>query len=153
LISVSEEIASPIVAENLAVSPGSPVALVCVVGEADHIPISFGRNYFPCTVLPTIVETFRTQFEDPTKHASITSALQSVGVVDYRRRSTRIGARTPTVEEARYLKMPSTEYVLETESVDEDVQSRPVTYAKTCFRSSRVQFVVEAGDGSDQQPR
>ena len=74
---------------------------------------------------------------------SITQALRSVGIDTYRRRQTRLAARLPTLEEARLLRMARTQPIIETESVDVGGERNvPVTYARTCFRADRLQFVV-----------
>jgi DNA-binding GntR family transcriptional regulator len=48
----------------------------------------------------------------------------------------------PSPEEAVQLRMPRQQPLLETESVDVDRDGHPVTYATTCFRADRLQFVV-----------
>jgi len=93
--------------------------------------------------LPGVADLFRAEEARQGKRLTITEVLRSAEVADHRRRLTRIASRHPSDEEARHLKMPSSEPVLETESVDVDGGDRPITYAKTCFRSSRVQFVIE----------
>jgi DNA-binding GntR family transcriptional regulator len=67
-----------------------------------------------------------------------------VGIANYRRKRTHVAARLPDAEEARLLGMARTQPVLETESVDVNDSGTPVTYARTCFRADRLQFVVEA---------
>ena len=39
--------------------------------------------------------------------------------------------------------MARTQPVIETESVDVAASGTPVTYARTCFRADRLQFVIE----------
>jgi GntR family phosphonate transport system transcriptional regulator len=143
LLAASEQPASAAVAEHLALRPGAPVHLVVTLGEADGRPISMGQNYLPAERLPRLGEVLRQASEQTPTRVSITAALKAVGVPEYHRRLTRISARPATVDEARQLKMPAAEYALETESLDVDDRDEPVIYARTAFRSGRVQFVVE----------
>jgi GntR family phosphonate transport system transcriptional regulator len=143
LISITEMPAGKPIAKQLQIKAGSTLSLVCLVGEADGLPISVGWNYFPNDRLPGIAEFFRDHSKRTGKPISITTVLKMVGVDDYRRKLTRISSRPPTPDEMRHLRIPAGEYVLETESVDEDIYAHPVVYARTCFRSSRVQFVLE----------
>lgn len=143
LLSIADQLASAAVAERLEISPDDPVVLVRTLGEADGAAISLGSNFFAAARLPGIAEALHRSAITTPDRASITTALKAVGVGDYHRRGTRISSRPATSEEARQLKMPAGEYVLETESVDVDDEDRPLIYARTGFRSSRVQFVLE----------
>jgi len=136
LISAIEQPSTEAVAEQLLLSVGDPVAVVRLLGDADGSPVSLGTNYFPLGRLPDILAAFARQ-------TSITKALKIVGVSNYRRRITRIGARRPVADEARLLKMASNQPVLETESVDVDEDDQPIIYSRTSFRSDRIQFYVE----------
>ena len=80
--------------------------------------------------------------------ASISAALASYGLADYRRQSTRILARLPSVEEALRLKQPASEPVLVTEAIDVDPEDRPIRYGVTCFAGARVQLTVAPEPGS-----
>ncbi len=144
LLSVTEMPAPAEIAEQLAILPGDPVVLAVVLGKSDGAPLSHGRNYFPSGRLPSLADHLRQALDRPTERFSITEALRRAGVPTYRRRHTRITGRMPTAEEARHLKMPASECVLETESVDVNSDNRPVNHAHTCFRSSRVQFVLDS---------
>ena len=74
--------------------------------------------------------------------------LASYGLADYRRQSTRILARLPSVEEALRLKQPASEPVLVTEAIDVDPEDRPIRYGVTCFAGARVQLTVAPEPGS-----
>jgi GntR family phosphonate transport system transcriptional regulator len=116
--------------------------LLTVLGEADGVPLSLGLNYFPAARLPQLLSVLREQSNAKTQQLSITQALRAAGVDSYRRRRTKISARLPTAEEARSLRMARTQPVIDTESVDVGEDSSPITYARTCFRADRLQFVV-----------
>jgi len=131
------------VAQSLDMESGDACVLLTVLGQADGVPISLGHNYFPAARLPKLHEAFRQQSVDRPQEISITQALRSVGIDTYRRRQTRLAARLPTLEEARLLRMARTQPIIETESVDVGGERNvPVTYARTCFRADRLQFVV-----------
>jgi GntR family phosphonate transport system transcriptional regulator len=129
------------VAKALRIPVGAPCHLLVLLGEADEVPLSLGLNYFPARRLPLLAPAIE-QLPKGGRSASITELLSAAGVEAYRRSQTRIGARLPTIEEATQLRMPRQQPVLETESIDVDSADRAVTYAKTCFRADRLQFVV-----------
>lgn len=130
------------VAQALDIAVGDPCVLLTVLGEADGIPLSLGLNYFPAGRLPQLLDVLREQSNAKTQQLSITQALRAAGVDSYRRRRTKISARLPTAAEARSLRMARTQPVIETESVDVGEDNAPITYARTCFRADRLQFVV-----------
>lgn len=134
-----EEIALP-----LALEPGAPILLAVILGEADGVAIMLGRNHYPMERLPGLADAFHQYLEPGAGRLSVTAILQTCGVSEYRRRSTRVTARMPSDQEAKHLRMPSSEPVLETESVDVDAGGAPLIYAKTAFRAGRVQFVLES---------
>ena len=138
-----EEIAAPVAAvEALELEPGDPCILLVVLGAANAVPLSVGHNYFPVRRLPDLLLVLRELSESPGMELSITQALRRVGVDNYRRQRTQITARLPNPDEARALRMSRTQPVIETESVDVIDDGTPVTYARTCFRADRLQFVV-----------
>jgi GntR family phosphonate transport system transcriptional regulator len=143
VLAVTDLTASAAVAVALKVREGAPVVLLTLLGEADGAPLSLGRNYFPASRLKNISEELRRR-ANAKERFSITVALAAVGVGFYRRKRTHVAARLPDAEEARLLGMARTQPVLETESVDVNDSGTPVTYARTCFRADRLQFVVEA---------
>jgi len=129
------------IAQALKVKPGAPVMFVTLLGESDGAPISIGRNYFAVSKFKGLAEAL--QHNARIKEFSITASLQSAGLSDYRRKRTLVSARLPDQDEARLLGMAKTQPVLETESLDVTENGTPVTYARTCFRADRLQFIVE----------
>ncbi|NTE68067.1 phosphonate metabolism transcriptional regulator PhnF [Agrobacterium tumefaciens] len=143
LISVADLPASKSVAAGLSIQIGEQVTMVTLLGDADGIPLSYGKNYFPKTRLPEIREVFRQAGADTEKRLSITACLAAVGITDFRRTSVRIRSRQPNAEEAKRLQISMTESVLELSVTNVDQNSVPVMYAVTCFSSSRVEFVMD----------
>jgi len=138
-----QELAAPVaVAQALEIHQGDPCVLLVVLGEADNTPLSLGHNYFPAARLPELLTALRQQSETRAEQISITQALRAAGVDSYRRKRTKIGARLPTPDEARSLRMARTQPIIETESVDVGEDGLPITYAKTSFRADKLQFVV-----------
>jgi GntR family phosphonate transport system transcriptional regulator len=143
VLDLAELPAPAAVAEALKLKAATPVMLLTLLGEADGTPLSVGRNYFPASRLKGLAEELQRRAKSRDRF-SITASLAAVGVENYRRKRTHVGARLPDSEEARLLGMARTQPVLETESVDVNDSGTPVTYARTCFRADRLQFVVEA---------
>lgn len=144
LLQLAELPASADVAMSLALDPGNPVLFALILGEADGVPISLGRNYYPAARLPGLAEAFRPYLDVSLGRFSITTALSACGVSEYRRQKTCVTGRMPSDQEAKHMRMPSREPVLETESLDVDEVGRPLIYAHTAFRTSRVQFLLES---------
>jgi GntR family phosphonate transport system transcriptional regulator len=143
VLALDEVSASDVAADALEIETGEPCVLLIVRGEANLAPISLGHNYFPTRRLPTILSVLAEMRRVAERELSITQALRAVGVEGYRRQRTQIGARLPLLEESTSLRMARTQPLIETESVDVSADGVPVTYAKTCFRADRLQFVVE----------
>ncbi len=124
------------VAAALEVPPGEPTIVVDSVGEADGQRLLISSRYYPKTRAEGIIEAFR-------ETRSITAALRRLGIQEYFRKVTRITARMPSAEDARYLHLPKTRPVLVTESISVDAHGRPIEYGLTRFASDRIQLVVE----------
>jgi GntR family transcriptional regulator, phosphonate transport system regulatory protein len=142
VLGVEEIAATAPIAEALRLKAGAPIVLLTLLGEADSAPLSLGRNYFPASRLEGIADEFRRR-SSAKERFSITASLAAAGVDTYRRKRTQVGARMPDAEEARLLGMARTQPVIETESIDVASSGTPVTYARTCFRADRLQFVIE----------
>jgi len=135
LLSVAEVAADAEIARPLGLRRGATVVCSTSVGFADGVPVSYGRSWFPAGRFPGLADRLR-------RGASISAALASYGVADYRRASTRVLARLPSLEEAGRLKQPQSEPVLVTEATDVDTEGRPIRYGVTCFAGARVQLTV-----------
>lgn len=143
LVTLIDLPATKAVAAALDVAEGETVTLVSLVGEANDVPISYSHNYFPTRRLPGIAGAFRKSAESPKQHRSITAALAEVGIVDFSRKLVRVRSRGAQQDEAKTLRIPQTESLLELEVTNVDPAGVPVMYALTCFPSSRVEFVLE----------
>jgi GntR family transcriptional regulator, phosphonate transport system regulatory protein len=141
VLEVVEVAADAETARALGLRRGARVVRGTSVGLADGVPVSYGRSFFPGARFPGLAERLR-------QAPSISAALAGYGLADYRRRSTRIVARLPSVEEALRLKQPASEPALVTEAIDVDPEDRPIRYGVTCFAGARVQLTVAPEPGS-----
>lgn len=73
---------------------------------------------------------------------SITSALRAVGIDDYLRAWTTIGARTATAAESTDIGVPQGTTVLVLRSLNTLIDGTPLQYANTRFRADRVELDV-----------
>jgi GntR family phosphonate transport system transcriptional regulator len=135
ILETRETFASERVARALELAIGAPVSFMVTIGDADGVPISVGRHYFPAARLPGFLDAYREEM-------SVTRALKRFGINDYRRKVSRIVATLPSEEDAAHLRQPRFTPVLAVESIDVDLAGAPVTLHETCFAGDRVQFVV-----------
>lgn len=124
------------VAAGLGVARGTTVALFGRLGMADGVPISLASHYFLLAGRPALLDALRAA---PT----ITDALRSVGVLDYRRKVTRVSARMPTPTEAGLLQVPRSRPLLICENVNVDLSGAIVEFGVSSYPSTRVQVMFE----------
>lgn len=142
VLSVVECHAPADASEALQLPRGEQVVLVTTLGEADGTPVNYGYHYVAGSRLPGIASLFRA-FEGREKQQfTFLSLFEQCGVSEYRRKDVHIRARPPTNDEARYLNIPAIEHVLVTVVVSVGPGEIPLTYAETCFASSRVELRV-----------
>lgn len=127
--------APPAVARDLDLAEGAPTVWIRTVSHADGRPISLAEHYFPAKRFDGFLDIYR-------QRGSITATYAYFGVFDYLRKSTRVTARMPTVEEAELLKQPKNRPVLVTESVNVDADGRPIEYGRAAFNGEMVQLVL-----------
>ena len=120
----------------LGLAPDALVILLERVGTADDKPISLSRHIFPAGKLSGLHAALK-------ENSSITASLAAIGVHDYTRRWTRVGARLPDSREARLLRMARSDALLTTEAVDESQDGEVLEYGSTCYPSTRVQLIFE----------
>jgi GntR family phosphonate transport system transcriptional regulator len=77
-----------------------------------------------------------------TTFGSITRALREVGISDYRRKETLVPAAIVDAVDAEYLMQSRTRPVLVAESINVDLEGRPVHFPRSRFASDRVQLSV-----------
>ena len=130
-------------AAALAVGPGDPVVRIEHLGEADGIPIYFGRHYFPAARFPRVADDFRGFGTERSTEIVFARILEAHGFGDFRRKAIRIGARLPDAEEARYLQMGRATPLVETRIVFVDRQDRPVMYGFSAYCSDRVELTID----------
>ena len=129
--------ADAVIARNLDLRKGAPVVLLEAVSEVDGRPISVATHYFPAKRFEGMIAAFRDTL-------SITAALDACGVHDSKRFSTRITATMPTRQLAAHLQQPPTRPVLQTESINVDMDGRAIEYGLSYYASDRTQLIVES---------
>lgn len=125
------------VAEALGLAAAAPVMRLDTLRSADGTPISIGSGYFP---LPRF-ERFGDAY---LAYGTISHALASRGVADYRRLETRISARPARAEEAASLDLAPGRLLLAVDSVNVDAEGVPIQFTRALFAADRAEIVVES---------
>lgn len=128
------EPASEEVARELAIPEGSPVLRIESTHEADGLPICVGSFWFReerCKDLDLIYAAT----------GSLTRALATIGIEDYRRKETRITARPATSAEMELLSLPHGRVVIVLERVDMEMDGTPLQWGRSSFVADRVQLI------------
>ncbi|WP_127089652.1 phosphonate metabolism transcriptional regulator PhnF [Aquabacter cavernae] len=123
-------------ARELMLAEGAAVLRIDTIHEADGVPISFGRSYFPearCRDLDLIYSAT----------GSLTRALATLGIQDYRRRETRITGRAANELEQDRLSLAPGRTVLVLERLDVEVNGTPLQWGRSSFAADRVQLVIK----------
>ena len=136
VLHVREQAATRQVAAGLGVDRGATVVVFERLGMADGVPVSLGSHFFSPDRLAGILAALQASL-------TITAALEVVGVPDYVRQSTRVGARMPTSVEANLLQISRTRPLLVTENTNADPAGRLIEFGLTRYPSTRVQIVFE----------
>jgi GntR family transcriptional regulator, phosphonate transport system regulatory protein len=134
VLAVGERAVYGKVAAALNMRDGDKAVFLHRVGEADKLPISIAKTYLPAARFAGFADVYRTTM-------SMTAALKQFDVRDYFRDVTRCVARMPSKADARHLRQSASVPVLLVETVDVDMQSRPIVYHETLYAGERVQFV------------
>lgn len=140
LISSEEIKATPEVATALEIAAGAPILRLRTLGSADGQPVSTAVSHFDKVRFPKMAELVE-------HHHSVTKAFAAQGVADYVRVSTEVTGRLATAREAGLLKLPPASVVLVTQSINADVEGRPIQYARSVFAADRISLRLDtAGD-------
>lgn len=128
--------ADAVAARALDVKEGDGVVVVRAMASIAGRPIGLTRDLYPAERFAGIENILS---DEP----SPTAALRQFGVVDYRRKSTRISSRMPDQEEADLLGITRTRPLIETTKIDVDMSDRPIAWGVSSFPADRVHIVVE----------
>ena len=109
------------------------------VGEANGVPISVSTNFFPANRFPGLLDRYA-------RELSITKVMKHFGVIDFRRRQTKVTSELPSPSDARLLRQLRTRPVLVTQSVDVDADGVPINCKRVRFAGERVQLVFDFDD-------
>lgn len=123
-------------ARELALPPGTPLLRLETAHDADGVPISIGTAWFPearCRDIDLIYAAT----------GSLTRALATLGIQDYRRRETRVSARPADERERELLSLAPGRSVLVVERVDVDHEGAPLQWGRSSFAADRVQLVIK----------
>jgi GntR family phosphonate transport system transcriptional regulator len=135
LLTARREPATARVARELQLPTGADVLMVETLNEVDGQPVSLATAWFPAERFTGLLE----MLDDGT---STTEILRRLGVEDYVRADSRITTQLPGDENARLLRHPATRPLLCVESVDVDLEGRPIKFGETVFCGDRVQLCV-----------
>ncbi len=122
--------------EALGLRAGGRVHVLEAVGLSDRVPFTYAHSVFPAERLPDLPRALE-------RTGSITAALASCGVADYRRLRTRLSAERAMGAIARHLRLSEGAPVLRTVALNVDAGGGPVEYGRTWFCTDRVELVVD----------
>jgi GntR family transcriptional regulator, phosphonate transport system regulatory protein len=126
------------VAERLVLGGGASLRLETVLA-VDGRPLSRATHWFAARLVPGLAERFGAA-------GSITAALRAVGIDDYLRAATTVGARHATAAEAADLRLPAGSVVLVTRSLDTLTDGTPLQVGITRFAADRVELDIGHAD-------
>jgi GntR family phosphonate transport system transcriptional regulator len=133
---VVEMSADATLAQRLESEIGDPVILFERLSLADEIPISLSSSHFPGERMPGLMTHCQTYY-------SISAMLQQEYGFDHIRRSTRLSARLARPRDARLLRMPATNPILLSESININQTGDVIEYGVTRFRGDRMELVID----------
>lgn len=135
ILESGEKPAPTAVARALGLAEGEATIWMQHLSQADGRPVSVADHYFPLKRFQGFLEIYR-------QRGSITATYAYFGIFDYTRKSTRVTARMPSLDEAELLRQPKNRPVLITEAVNVDADGVAIEYGCTAFNGEIVQLVV-----------
>jgi GntR family phosphonate transport system transcriptional regulator len=121
------------IARDLDIPTGTTIVAFDNLRVIDGMPVSLTTHHFPADRFHEMPVLFA-------ETGSVTKALTMIGLDDYTRRLTRVYARRSTPEEATILQHERDEPVLVVESINIDLQGRPIEFGNS--RSTGGQWEV-----------
>ncbi len=137
LIASTAETADRDIARRLNVKPGAELVRIDALRQADGVPICVGTSWLSAERFPGAARVYAAK-------RSITKTLAHFGVRDYRRASTRIVAALADPADAMWLDLERGGAVLVVDSVDADLDGRPVVTSRARFAADRVEFSFDS---------
>jgi GntR family phosphonate transport system transcriptional regulator len=122
------------IAERLFLGDGAGLRLETVLA-VDERPLSRATHWFAAGRVPGLADDYSVT-------GSITAALRAVGIDDYVRAGTTVGARHATAAEAADLGLPPGSVVLVTRSLDVLPDGTPLQIGITRFVADRVELDI-----------
>lgn len=122
-------------ADMLDCTVGAALFRLDKLSVANGLPLSVSTGYFPADRFPNIVRGYA-------ETGSVTEALKLHGVLDYRRRETRITAERVNPIDAEHLELPLDGIVLVSAAIDVDADGRPVQALRTRFPAERMELII-----------
>ncbi|MEO1109136.1 MAG: phosphonate metabolism transcriptional regulator PhnF [Pseudomonadota bacterium] len=135
ILSLTTRTADEAEADALQLNTGDPVHVYDGLSLADGQPIGLFQSVFPAQRFPDLLKALQdTQ--------SVTKALQTCGVSDYTRISTRLTARAATATQALHLHLNEGAPVLYSTGINADPDGNPVELGRTVFAGERVTLTL-----------
>ena len=136
LIASAAEAASQEIARRLKINAGAAVVRIDALRQADGVPICVGTSWLPANRFAAAARVYASK-------RSITKTLAHFGIRDYRRASTRLVAALADATDAMWLNLEPGGAVLVVDSVDVDLDGRPVVTSRARFAAERVEFTFD----------
>ncbi|MEL6735825.1 MAG: phosphonate metabolism transcriptional regulator PhnF [Pseudomonadota bacterium] len=123
-------------AQALRITPGDAVCIYHGLSLADGQPVAVVESVFPTERLPGIGAALL-------EHTSVTRALQTAGVGDYTRASTRLTAVRASPTQALHLLVNEGDPLLKSTSLNVTEEGDPIEYGRTWFAGDRVTLTLD----------
>jgi GntR family transcriptional regulator, phosphonate transport system regulatory protein len=137
LLASATEPAQEDIARRLHLKTGAKVIRIEALRQADRVPICISTSWLPADRFPQASRVYATK-------RSMTRTLAHFGIRDYRRASTRLLAALADAADAMWLDLKRGGAVLIVDSVDVDLDDRPVLTSRARFAADRVEFTFES---------
>lgn len=123
------------VSRLLGVTAREIVVVAELLRVVDGVPTILARHHYDARRFPTIAD-------DIERTASVTRALATLGVADYRRDRTLVETRLPSAHEATILDIAPAQPVLVVTGRNVDRLGLPIEVSEAVSRGDRVQLVI-----------
>ena len=137
LIASAVESADLEVARRLGLKTGAPIVRIELMRHADRVPICVATSWLPADRFADAAKIYA-------EKRSMTQTLRHFGVRDYRRSSTKMMAGLADTADAMRLELDSNPAVVIVESVDVDLDGKPIVTSRARFAAERIEFVIES---------